>query len=100
MFNMNLLSTPSSEEGSPQNRSSSMSSVEGKKDRDTFTNLQNEFDGKVFGVSLEESLKVAQEEVIIQKSTNEIGSIPVVIAKSGKYLKENALDTTGIFRIA
>lgn len=97
---MSLLSTPPPEEVSLQDNLYLMPSVEGKKDRDNFTNSQNEFDGRIFGVPLEESLNVAQKEVIIQKSKKEIGSIPVVIAKSGHYLKENALDTTGIFRIA
>ena len=97
---MNLLSTPPPEEVPLQDSLYLMPSVEDKKDRDSFSNSQNEFDGRVFGVPLEESLNVAQEEVIIQESRKEIVFIPVVIAKSGHYLKENALDTTGIFRIA
>ena len=100
MFTMNLLSTSPPEEVSPQDSPSPISSIECKKDRDKFAHSQNEFDGMVFGVSLEESLKIAREEVIIQKSTEELGFIPFVIAKSGQYLIENALCTAGIFRIA
>lgn len=99
MFNINLLSTPTSGEPSPQG-SSSPTPVECKRDRDTFSNSQNEFDGKVFGVSLEDSLRVAHEEVVILQNTHESELVPIIIAKNGQYLKENALDTIGIFRIA
>ncbi|CAI2024662.1 hypothetical protein SEUBUCD650_0H01810 [Saccharomyces eubayanus] len=100
MFNINLLSTPSSREPSPQGDSSPTSSVKCKRDRDTFSSSQNEFDGKVFGVSLEDSLRVAHEEVAIEQNIHESEFIPILIAKNGQYLKENALDTIGIFRIA
>ncbi|CAI4064932.1 hypothetical protein SUVZ_08G1700 [Saccharomyces uvarum] len=100
MFNINLLSTPTPGEASPQGSSSPTSSVECKRDRDTFSNSQNEFDGKVFGASLKNSLRVAHEEVAIQQNAHESELVPIIIAKNGQYLKENALDTIGIFRIA
>ncbi|CAI4051657.1 hypothetical protein SKDZ_15G2800 [Saccharomyces kudriavzevii ZP591] len=100
MFTMNLLSTPSPEGLSSQDNWPQIPSVECKMDKDTFSSSQFEFDGAVFGISLEESLKVAQEEVLVQENTKQTGLIPVVVARSGEYLKDNAMNTTGLFRIS
>ncbi|CCH58055.1 hypothetical protein TBLA_0A02560 [Henningerozyma blattae CBS 6284] len=68
--------------------------------RDNFISNRNGFTGGVFGVSLSQSLSVASAEVIVQSELVNFGRIPIVVAKCGAYLKANALDTPGIFRIA
>lgn len=68
--------------------------------RDTFLLNRHGFTGRVFGVSLSESLSVASAEVIVQSELISFGRIPIVVAKCGAYLKANALETSGIFRIA
>lgn len=68
--------------------------------RDSFLASRNHFTGKVFGVSLSESLSIASAEVIVQSELVSFGRIPIVVAKCGAYLKANGLETSGIFRIA
>lgn len=68
--------------------------------RDKFLNSKNAFNGRVFGISLSESLSVASAEVIVQSELVSFGRIPIIVAKCGAYLKANALETSGIFRIA
>ncbi|CAG62391.1 SAC7 [Nakaseomyces glabratus] len=68
--------------------------------RDQFLSGRNGFSGRVFGVSLEESLSVASAEVIVQSELVSFGRIPIVVAKCGAYLKSNGLSTSGVFRIA
>lgn len=68
--------------------------------RDTFLNNKNGFNGRVFGVSLSDSLSVASAEVIVQSELVSFGRIPIVVAKCGAFLKANGLETSGIFRIA
>ncbi|GAV53978.1 hypothetical protein ZYGR_0AK04800 [Zygosaccharomyces rouxii] len=71
-----------------------------KNHRDSFLANRNQFTGKVFGVSLSESLSIASAEVIVQSELVSFGRIPIVVAKCGAYLKANGLETSGIFRIA
>lgn len=71
-----------------------------KRYRDTFLLNRHGFTGRVFGVSLSESLSVASAEVIVQSELISFGRIPIVVAKCGAYLKANGLETSGIFRIA
>ncbi|SMN19649.1 similar to Saccharomyces cerevisiae YDR389W SAC7 GTPase activating protein (GAP) for Rho1p [Maudiozyma saulgeensis] len=78
----------------------SVGSAEFKDHRDKFLTDRNGFVGRVFGVSLSESLSVASAEVIVQSELVSFGRIPILIAKCGAYLKANALETPGIFRIA
>ena len=80
--------------------SSSVGSAEFKDHRDKFLTDRNGFVGRVFGVSLSESLSVASAEVIVQSELVSFGRIPIIIAKCGAYLKANGLETPGIFRIA
>ncbi|CAL9730818.1 GTPase-activating protein Sac7p [Monosporozyma unispora] len=68
--------------------------------RDAFLNNKNGFTGRVFGVSLSDSLSVASAEVIVQSELVSFGRIPIVVAKCGAFLKSNGLETSGIFRIA
>ena len=83
-----------------QQQSQSGVYTEYKDYRDKFLSNRNGFVGRVFGVSLSESLGVASAEVIVQSELVSFGRIPIVIAKCGAYLKANALETPGIFRIA
>ncbi|GAV49069.1 hypothetical protein ZYGR_0N04740 [Zygosaccharomyces rouxii] len=71
-----------------------------KNHRDSFLANRNHFTGKVFGVSLSESLGIASAEVIVQSELVSFGRIPIVVAKCGAYLKAHGLETSGIFRIA
>lgn len=68
--------------------------------RDNFLSNRHGFTGRVFGVSLSESLSIASAEVIVQSELVSFGRIPVVVAKCGAYLKKYGLETSGIFRIA
>ncbi|GAA95766.1 uncharacterized protein L969DRAFT_92890 [Mixia osmundae IAM 14324] len=57
----------------------------------------------VFGVPLEESLRRASVAISMLGSDDKqfiYGYIPVVIAKCGLFLKENAIKTQGIFRVS
>ncbi|EJS42198.1 sac7p [Saccharomyces arboricola H-6] len=74
--------------------------AEFKNYRDMFLSNRNGFTGRVFGVTLAESLSVASAEVIVQSELVSFGRIPIVVAKCGAYLKANGLETSGIFRIA
>ncbi|SCU83889.1 LAFA_0D06524g1_1 [Lachancea sp. 'fantastica'] len=68
--------------------------------RDSFLMNRNQFMGQVFGVPLSQSLSVASAEVIVQSELESFGRIPILVAKCGAYLKANAQQTSGIFRIA
>ncbi|CEP60301.1 uncharacterized protein LALA0_S01e07580g [Lachancea lanzarotensis] len=68
--------------------------------RDSFLMNRNQFMGQVFGVPLSQSLSVASAEVIVQSELESFGRIPILVAKCGAFLKANALQTSGIFRIA
>lgn len=68
--------------------------------RDKFLSDRHGFTGRVFGVSLTESLSAASAEVIVQSELVSFGRIPIVVAKCGAFLKANALETPGIFRIS
>ncbi|CCE65096.1 hypothetical protein TPHA_0J02750 [Tetrapisispora phaffii CBS 4417] len=91
------------------NSVSSMNEQDYKEYRDKFLLNRHGFDGTVFGVPLKKSLDIANTEIMIQNSNNgdptmdstisRFGRIPIVVAKTGSYLKNNALDTCGIFRI-
>ena len=59
-----------------------------------------QFKGSVFGVSLDESLNTANSQVKFVDDSEKTGRIPVIVAKCGHYLKNNALETPGIFRVA
>ena len=79
---------------------STPNSSEYKHFRDDFLANRHGFTGRVFGVSLSESLSVASAEVIVQSGLVSFGRIPIVVAKCGAYLKANGLETSGVFRIA
>ncbi|CDK24253.1 unnamed protein product [Kuraishia capsulata CBS 1993] len=75
-----------------------------KQQRDSFLSArQQNFagDSKVFGVELEKSLDVAEGRIYISGSDGLVryGRIPIVVALCGLYLKKEALDVEGIFRI-
>lgn len=56
----------------------------------------------VFGKPLKESLKCANVQISTANANGELyvwGSIPVVVAKCGLYLKENATEVEGTFRV-
>ena len=55
---------------------------------------------EVFNTSLKTSLKLASAEVVLQTNNIHFGKIPLIIAKCGSILKNNALNEPGIFRIA
>ncbi|KAJ6520910.1 Rho GTPase activation protein [Mycena vulgaris] len=76
----------------------------------SFTSAQKhkEDDGKVepvhtvFGKPLKESLKYASVQISTANANGELyvwGYIPVVVAKCGLYLKENATEVPGTFRV-
>lgn len=54
----------------------------------------------IFNTSLKNSLRLASAEVVLQSNNLYFGKIPLIIAKCGSILKNNALDEPGIFRIA
>ncbi|KZT52324.1 Rho GTPase activation protein [Calocera cornea HHB12733] len=59
--------------------------------------------GKVFGVPLRESLKYASVQISTADQNGELyvwGYVPVVVAKCGLYLKENATEVPGTFRVS
>lgn len=82
------------------NSNLSSNSTSYKDYRDKFLSDRNGFTGRVFGVSLAESLSVASAEVIVQSELVSFGRVPILAAKCGAYLKANGLETQGIFRIA
>ncbi|KAF8206180.1 Rho GTPase activation protein [Mycena galopus ATCC 62051] len=56
----------------------------------------------VFGKPLKESLRYASVQISTANANGELyvwGYIPVVVAKCGLYLKENATETPGTFRV-
>ncbi|KAJ3796807.1 Rho GTPase activation protein [Lentinula aff. detonsa] len=77
----------------------------------SFTSAQKSkraFEGKdepentVFGKPLKESLKYASVQISTANANGELyvwGYIPVVVAKCGLYLKENATEVEGTFRV-
>ncbi|CDO94234.1 unnamed protein product [Kluyveromyces dobzhanskii CBS 2104] len=71
-----------------------------KEYRDAFLKQRHGFSGQVFNVPLSRSLSVASAEVIVQTELSNFGKIPIVVAKCGAYLKQQGLETSGIFRIA
>ncbi|CAE6485388.1 unnamed protein product [Rhizoctonia solani] len=57
---------------------------------------------KVFGIPLRESLRYASVQISTANPQGELyvwGYIPVVVAKCGLFLKENATEVEGVFRI-
>ncbi|THV07248.1 Rho GTPase activation protein [Dendrothele bispora CBS 962.96] len=75
-----------------------------------FTNAQKKTEGygkdevahTVFGKPLKESLQYASVQISTANSNGELyvwGYIPVVVAKCGLYLKENATEVEGVFRV-
>ncbi|PPR00791.1 hypothetical protein CVT24_000756 [Panaeolus cyanescens] len=64
---------------------------------------QDNSDHPVFGKPLSESLKYASVQISTANSNGELfvwGIIPVVVAKCGLYLKENATEVPGTFRVS
>ncbi|EST05194.2 Rho GTPase-activating protein domain protein [Kalmanozyma brasiliensis GHG001] len=60
-------------------------------------------ENRVFGVPLRQSLKYASVAISIAGEDGQQyvwGYVPVVVAKVGLYLKENATEVEGVFRIA
>ncbi|KZT29820.1 Rho GTPase activation protein [Neolentinus lepideus HHB14362 ss-1] len=59
-------------------------------------------ESRVFGKPLRESLKYASVQISTANANGELyvwGYIPVVVAKCGLYLKENATEVEGTFRV-
>ncbi|KAJ7261759.1 Rho GTPase activation protein [Mycena haematopus] len=76
----------------------------------SFTSAQKHKEGEykeepvhtVFGKPLKESLKYASVQISTANANGELyvwGYIPVVVAKCGLYLKENATEVPGTFRV-
>ncbi|SNX83798.1 related to BAG7 - Rho GTPase activating protein [Melanopsichium pennsylvanicum] len=64
---------------------------------------KKQIDNRVFGVPLRQSLKYASVAISIAGDDGQQyvwGYVPVVVAKVGLYLKENATEVEGVFRIA
>lgn len=64
---------------------------------------QQNTEGQIFGVPLETSIKYAQSNMIYEdKEGNEhvYGQIPIIVAKCAYFLKNNAADVEGIFRVS
>ncbi|KAI8068637.1 Rho GTPase activation protein [Gongronella butleri] len=60
-----------------------------------------EIEGQIFGVPLAESVSAAGAAIAYANDNVQyMGSIPLLIAKCGNYLKEEALYTEGIFRLS
>ena len=94
--NANIVGKPSASAGAPP----TLSRDNYRNYRDKFLSDRHGFTGRVFGVSLTESLSAASAEVIVQSELVSFGRIPIVVAKCGAFLKANALETPGIFRIS
>ena len=65
--------------------------------------MDNIGNSAVFGVSLEESVRIAEGKIYISSDSDGLvvyGRIPRVVAFCGLFLKKNALDVEGIFRVA
>ncbi|KAI0070459.1 Rho GTPase activation protein [Panus rudis PR-1116 ss-1] len=59
--------------------------------------------GAIFGKPLKESLKTANVQITTANARGEMyvwGYVPVVVAKCGLYLKENATEIQGTFRVS
>ncbi|EIW57223.1 Rho GTPase activation protein [Trametes versicolor FP-101664 SS1] len=66
------------------------------------TEEKKEGEHNVFGKPLKESLKYASVQISTANANGELyvwGYIPVVVAKCGLYLKENATEVEGTFRV-
>ncbi|KIS68917.1 uncharacterized protein UMAG_02902 [Mycosarcoma maydis] len=64
---------------------------------------KKQIENRVFGVPLRQSLKYASVAISIAGEDGQQyvwGYVPVVVAKVGLYLKENATEVEGVFRIA
>lgn len=85
--------------GSISGASDIANGTEYKTYRDKFLSDRYTFTGRVFGVSLKDSLSTASTDVMVQSESMGFGRVPIVVAKCGAYLKANALETSGIFRI-
>ncbi|KAG8741389.1 hypothetical protein FRC10_002909 [Ceratobasidium sp. 414] len=69
-----------------------------RKDQDDLKNAPH----AVFGIPLRESLRYASVQISTADPNGELyvwGYIPVVVAKCGLFLKENATEVEGVFRI-
>ncbi|KAG9098480.1 hypothetical protein FS749_003709 [Ceratobasidium sp. UAMH 11750] len=69
-----------------------------RKDQDDLKNAPH----AVFGIPLRESLRYASVQISTAAPKGELyvwGYIPVVVAKCGLFLKENATEVEGVFRI-
>lgn len=59
--------------------------------------------GRVFGVKLEQSLKYASVAISMVGDDGEahvFGYVPIIVAKAGMFLKHNAVEVEGIFRVS
>ncbi|EJD06884.1 Rho GTPase activation protein [Fomitiporia mediterranea MF3/22] len=68
-----------------------------------YTSVKDDGPHPVFGAPLHESLKYAAVQISTANSNGELyvwGDIPVVVAKCGLYLKENATEVEGTFRVS
>lgn len=57
----------------------------------------------IFGVSLKTSIKYASSNIILTDKAGKeyvYGQIPIIVAKCSHFLKKNATDTEGIFRLS
>ncbi|CCH43727.1 GTPase-activating protein [Wickerhamomyces ciferrii] len=78
-----------------------------RQQRDFFMASQNQkfgFGNEIFGVPLEESIKIAESLISVPSDDpNDFihyGRIPLLVGKCGSYLKNKGLQTEGIFRVA
>ncbi|EIW83845.1 Rho GTPase activation protein, partial [Coniophora puteana RWD-64-598 SS2] len=71
--------------------------------RDPHKPLSDDEDHPVFGKPLRESLRYASVQISTANANGSLyvwGYIPVVVAKCGLYLKENATEVQGTFRVS
>ncbi|KAI7890177.1 Rho GTPase activation protein [Mucor mucedo] len=62
------------------------------------TNKKNTKSPDVFSVPLYESLQIANTHIAYEDRNTIIGSIPIVVAKCGSFLKDQGLYVEGVFR--
>lgn len=64
---------------------------------------QQNTEGKIFGVPLRVSIKYAYSNILYQDKNGDdqvYGQVPIIVAKCSYYLKKNAAEVEGIFRVS
>ncbi|KAL1922921.1 uncharacterized protein VTP21DRAFT_9297 [Calcarisporiella thermophila] len=57
--------------------------------------------GRIFGIALEESIKYARVPISYMDGSEQFyGSIPIIVAKCGAYLKDQGVFVEGVFRVS